>query len=497
MREQTTRLIALVVLLLCGAYVVLAHGEHVSAASQRDRTAMVYIPIVHIRAPQPTSDLQIIHMGLYQSVQNHSNDVPLVAHKPALLRVYAQASAYSGAAPVAEVTIEARRNGNSLGSITVDAKPISSDPAADDLESTFNFDLPDAWLEGEVSLTATIDGRGLVAEYNEGNNVGQATFVFQNVPALNLTIVPIHYIDTVSGIEFSEAAHDPVSDWLLSAFPISEINVTIHEPYTFAGDLRQGSEWERLLGELTEVWATEVGPGSAHIYYGLVPNSTPGGDSWFGGGVSGLGWIGQRVALGLNVGEATGESAGHEIGHNFGRRHAPCGSPSGVDPHFPYPNASIGVYGVDIADDTLLDPEQTHDVMSYCGPEWVSDYTYEGLFHDQTLRGGQVGNRGEGLVVSGRLDGNKVEPLSAYRLNQPFMPVGRASSYQVRLLDPNGQVLGVFPAELYEAEETGVSARMLLAHIPLDDLQETQIGSVQFLSGGAVLGESTLGEMAE
>lgn len=497
MREQATRLIALVVLLLCGAYVVFGHGEHVSAASQRDRTAMVYIPIVHIRAPQPTSDLQIVHLGLYQSVQNHSNDVPLVAHKPALLRVYAQASSHSGSTPAAEVTVEARRDGQLIGVISVDAKPVSAAPSADDLDSTFNFDLPEAWLQGDVTLTATIDSPDAVSELNEANNARQATFVFHDVPALDLTIVPIQYVDTVTGITFSTAAHDPISEWLLSAFPISKVNVTLHQPLTFAGDLREGAEWARLLDAVTALWTLEAGPGSAHIYYGLVPNSTPDGDSWFSGGVSGLGWIGQRVSLGLDVGEATGESAGHEIGHNFGRRHAPCGAPSGVDPHFPYPNASIGVYGVDIADDTLMDPEQTHDVMSYCGPEWVSDYTYEGLFQDQTVRGNRVGNRGEGLLVSARLDGDKVESFAAYRLNQPFMPNDRISEYQVQVLDRSGNSLGVFPAELYEAEETGVSARMVLAHIPLAGLQVEQIDSVRFLASGALLAERTISDIAE
>lgn len=494
MREQATRLIALVVLLLGGACIVFGHGERVSAASQRDRTTTIYLPIVHIRATQPTSDLQIVHLGLYQSVQNHSNDVPLVAHKPALLRVYAQASTQSGTVPLAAVTVDAHRNGQLLGSISADAEHVSVAPSVDDLDSTFNFNLPDAWLEGDVTLTATIDSPDAVPELNEANNALQASFAFHAVPALDLTIVPIQYIDTVTGVTFYVAGHDPVSEWLLSAFPISEVNVTIHEPLTFTGDLRQGGEWSRLLDAVTALWAVEAGPGSAHIYYGLVPNSTPSGDSWFGGGVSGLGWIGQRVSLGLDVGEFTGESAGHEIGHNFGRRHAPCGSPSGVDPHFPYPNASIGVYGVDVTDDTLMDPEQTHDVMSYCGPEWVSDYTYKGLFQDQSVRGSRMGNRGEGLLVSARLDGDKVESFAAYRLNQPFMPTDRSNGYQVQLLDDKGISLGVFPAELYQAEETGVSTQMLLAHVPLAGLQADRVDSVRFLVGGALLVERTISD---
>ena len=126
--------------------------------------------------------------------------------------------------------------------------------------------------------------------------------------------------------------------------------------------------------------AAEVGPDSATVYYGLLPTTHTSGATWFEGGVSGLGWVGQqRVSVGLDLGVDTGHTAAHEIGHNFGRRHAPCGNPSSPDPHYPYPNATIGVYGMDTDEDVLLSPAANFDMMSYCGPEWVSDYTYEGL----------------------------------------------------------------------------------------------------------------------
>lgn len=287
---------------------------------------------------------------------------------------------------------------------------------------------------------------------------------------------------------FSQPGHYLLSDWLLSAFPISEIDVTIHEPFPFTGDLRQGGEWERLLRQLTELWTAEVGLGSSTIYFGLVPNSAPGGQSWFVGGVSGLGWGGQRVSLGLDVGEATGETAGHEIGHNFNRSHAPCGNPGGVDPNFPYPNAVIGVDGVDTSEETLLDPNLTHDMMSYCGPEWVSDYTYEGLFRDQVQRSSRSGPKGDGLLIRADIDGTTLTPMPIMQLNQRFLPVEKAAKQQVQLLDERGEVIGVYPAELFVAEEEGVSARMLVAFVPLPS-GSTRVGKVQFLLDGTVVGE--------
>jgi hypothetical protein len=488
MQGHATRHIAFVVLLLCVACVGVWHAGTAYAAPQRARVAKVYLPIVHLHVPAATRDLQIIHMGLYQSVQNPSNGVTLIADKPAILRVYAQASAADSPAPVASVTIEARRAGRPIGSRTVGPQAVSTAPTADDMTTTFNFDLPMEWLKGQVELTATIDKKSNVAESNESNNTRTGTFTFHEVPALDLTIVPITYVDTQTGITFSEPGHDPISEWLLSAFPVSEVNVAIHAPFTFTGNLRQADEWVRLLNELSALWAAEVGAGSGQVYYGLVPNSAPGGGSWFSGGVSGLGWIGQRVSAGVNVGPETGEAAGHEIGHNFGRYHAPCGNPSGIDPHFPYPNASIGVYGVDTTDETLLDPELTHDMMSYCGPEWVSDYTYEGLLQDQFQRGGRAGAKGEGLLLRATVEGETITALPIYRLDTPLLPTEANAEYQVQLLDDGGAVLATYPAVLFEIEETDVSARMIMAHVPALT-GDRQLGKVRFLKDSEVVAE--------
>jgi hypothetical protein len=77
----------------------------------------------------------------------------------------------------------------------------------------------------------------------------------------------------------------------------------------------------------------------------------------------------------------------HEVGHNHGREHAPCGDPAGADQAFPYPQAGIGVAGYDIGTQTLIDPGQvdaeygmaTTDFMSYCLPQWWSDYSWQAI----------------------------------------------------------------------------------------------------------------------
>jgi len=69
------------------------------------------------------------------------------------------------------------------------------------------------------------------------------------------------------------------------------------------------------------------------------------------------------------------------MGHNHGRSHAAgCGSPSGIDPSYPYPDAQIGVVGWQIGSTTLYNEITWADVMSYCESRWISDYNYRAFY---------------------------------------------------------------------------------------------------------------------
>lgn len=483
MRASASRLSAVAVLMLGIAIIGLFTKGFVSAA-QPNPTYTAYLPVAPIRSREALSDLTITHVGLYQSVQNQSNDVVLIAGKPALLRIFAQTSHSSGSSILSRIRVEARRNGQFLGSLTSGTAPVSKNPTVENMGSTFNLELPADWIYGELELTATIDDADAIPELSESNNTLRTSFNFHSVAPLRLTIVPIVYTDTMTGKTYSRPGYDPISDWLRSAFPLSDVIVDIHDPVAFTGDLRRANDWGQMLQSITALWGNEVGPGSSHVYFGLIPNITTDGSAWFNGGLSGLGWVGQRVSIGIDLGPRTGPSAAHEIGHNLGRRHAPCGNPPSVDLNFPYANASIGVYGVDTTAETLLAPDQTHDLMSYCGPEWVSDYTYEALFHDQSLRGTQMGMTGDGTFITTLVDGDD----SASILGLDTTGIDAEANLQVQVVDRKGVVLGTYPAEIYSAEEEGVSLRMLGAFVPSMGSGQS-IKKFRFVSGDAVIAE--------
>jgi hypothetical protein len=59
----------------------------------------------------------------------------------------------------------------------------------------------------------------------------------------------------------------------------------------------------------------------------------------------------------------------HELGHNFDRKHVLCeGSEDNIDKNYPYPDGTIGVYGLDVEEKKLIDPTTFFDFMSYCQP---------------------------------------------------------------------------------------------------------------------------------
>jgi hypothetical protein len=135
----------------------------------------------------------------------------------------------------------------------------------------------------------------------------------------------------------------------------------------------------------------------------------------------------------------------HELGHAHGLSHAPCGTDD-AEP-FPYPDASIGVWGFDAASGLYLDPTEYRDVMSYCGPSWISDFNYGRLFErmqsiaalpymvpasDPERAAGRF--RTATLGVDGALRWG-----STLDINRPL---GGGEAQQVRLLDGQGTELG-------------------------------------------------------
>jgi hypothetical protein len=184
-------------------------------------------------------------------------------------------------------------------------------------------------------------------------------------------------------------------------------------------------------------------------------------DGCSGGCIAGLGWVnspppggyGSKTAVGFagfpSARNVASPTFTHEMGHNFGRWHAPCGNPSGVGP-YPYgAGAPIGQWGYDLGTGVLYHPFTYKDYMSYCGPEWTSDFTYRALFDAWSwvsapfgLAAGDGNANPEAILVGGYVDeaGNLIAgiPMLARA------PLGRLAGegpYRAELLDAAGEVM--------------------------------------------------------
>ena len=152
--------------------------------------------------------------------------------------------------------------------------------------------------------------------------------------------------------------------------------------------------------------------------------------------------------------------AAHEVGHTLGRDHPfrgalNCGH-SATDTNYPYGGSNIAeggpddetrFAGLDFADRlpggmTYLDAESYYDVMGYCTPGWISDYTFEGMYQylisDARPRSASLRPRGaiigDWLIVSGTITPDEEEG--------GFVLVERtASLMDVALPEPGGFTL--------------------------------------------------------
>jgi hypothetical protein len=314
--------------------------------------------------------------------------VPIVAGRPALLRVFvAVDGSYDGSPVTARLFL-----GNDPP-VEITASVTASQDA--NLASTVNFEIPaEKMVPGLQYRVALLQPLG---EHSKGDNMGafhpatgnDTIDVQSDGMSLKLAIVPIRYGGDGSNRQpdTSDAQLQGYKDYFFATYPIRQIDLTVHAPWSWSGYIGpDGTGWGEVLDGLAQLRLQEHA--SPDVYYFGAFEPEPSFDQFCAGGcVAGLGLIGSpgdnysRAAVGLGYsGDMAWTTAIHEIGHTQGRSHAPCGGAQGVDPGFPYKTGGIGVWGYDLVGKQLIPPTQGKDMMGYCDPYWISDYTYKAIF---------------------------------------------------------------------------------------------------------------------
>lgn len=456
----------------------------------------IYLPVINNGA---AVDLAINRVEVTQAVQDSQNSVVLVAGRPTMLRIYTSGTGFNQMSATVHVSISVKSTSNTLATvpqILTTSIPLSSSQA--NYASTINYRLPASWLSGVEDVTIKLDADNTLQELSKANNTYTIHLAFNPVPPLEVKIVPIQYTDTYDNYTYPAPSTDTISDWIMRTYPISQVHITWHAPVAFTGDLTTSTDFSSLLSKVTSIKNAENAP-AAQVYYGLIPTAN-GSKTWFHAGIAGIGWVSSRAAIGLDLSGQASQIAAHEIGHNLGMQHAPCGSASGVDPLYPYASGAIGQYGLDVTTGQVYSPA-TKDVMSYCTPKWISDYTYKILYASQvkygalsvsgmTVQGEIAGTARRSLLLRANLTAQGAELLPVYVLSGSQAANPESGDYQVQVLGANGETLAQVPVKAYSAGEPGeAQLSSIQALIPLSD---TPAARVRLFKDGVLLAEQSL-----
>lgn len=317
----------------------------------------------------------VTDVKLYQGVEvslTKAGDVPVIAGKEALVRVFYQVqSGYDGKPVTARFTTEAgyaEATGTIAGASTQAT-----------LSSTLNIEVPGSLIKVGGAFRVDLvqpDGSGAngAASYPQGGE--SAPHGAQSTgQKLRFVLVPVLYNGKLP--DTSAAQVQKYVDQIRWQYPIPEVEVTVRaQAHPFNGWLGGYSGWSQLLNEISDVRDSD-NVASDVYYYGIHSAQSS--------GLLGLGWVAgkndvwSRAAVGVGwTGDTAPETAVHELGHNHGRSHSPCGVDG--DWNYPHPGAKIGAWGYHPGTKKLLDPSKYVDFMSYCDPPWVSDHTYKALY---------------------------------------------------------------------------------------------------------------------
>lgn len=428
-----------------------------------------------------TVDFSALGLEVTQGIQDMNNSVRLVQDRRTFARFHVRAAAGDHGPVKAPLNlyrdsafVQAILPSNPGGSITV-----RQNPDRGQLADSFYFDLPTSWLHGAITLEARLSTTRW-AQTNTANDTASATVAFEYVPPLDVTLVDVGYI--LNGTPYTVPFADRMAQasWLRRIYPVASVNLVDgwaccftaqlnskgEMTYPGCGDVNAELTWHKAnnaFGTAALKWSHTYGMVSdaGRFMRGCavdIPSTVASGPSWPGGE-----WYGS-----------------HELGHTLNQVHtrgttpAPCGACSkdecgpwsmcgcegGATDHgrngdislTKTPYAGTTFYGFDIETLAIYPPDWKEN-MSYCNPEWISDYTYESImdriqWEGAHLAAAEISAPAEHLAVFGRIvtATQQVTLETFYRLPHTTDLIGREPGpYSIRLLGAGDAPLADYP----------------------------------------------------
>jgi hypothetical protein len=142
-------------------------------------------------------------------------------------------------------------------------------------------------------------------------------------------------------------------------YPLSDVKVRLRAPYQMTSVSTMRGNWGLMLGELNKL---RIAEGRHGHYIGFIPHSP------LGSTTTGNSFMPGTVATAMGAANPTAWRSGnvqHEIGHNVGLGHVPCA-----------PIGAAGELGYDAEQRAIVQLSARNNMMSYCGPAWISKSNY-------------------------------------------------------------------------------------------------------------------------
>ena len=383
-------------------------------------------------AQQP--DLRIRGVEVTQAIQHYraaghltdradrggTNSLPLVVGKRAWVRVYLRSGVDGGwnngelAGVTGRLTVSRVVGGSPRVVTTLDPRnaPVTARAAytiyrteRGDATTTLNFVIPAAEVTGRLRLDVevfadttcfgrTSDRRTVEVDVARLNRLRLRGVPFAFNPPAGSTFTALgaptlQQLRRDAGLAYAM--------WPVARPRTRDITVTGAQSTSLPlSDPRAGvggcsNNWSALLNQLS-VAAANDGPRANTVYYAYLPAAMPVNVPGCGTGGQGGGRQGDALTM------------AHEIGHGLGRPHSPCNvtgdnnypvyepydsivAPvTATNPNLQLALTSIGEFGLDPRNGTIFDPQNTADVMSYCGPNnWISKYLHRIVYGARIL----------------------------------------------------------------------------------------------------------------
>jgi hypothetical protein len=333
-------------------------------------TQGVFVPIARAGTAVPVADRK----------------ADLIEGRPLFLRVHVTPGAGFVARPL-QAILAISSDGQATPALFEETKSIAAASRSVDLASTFNFLVPAtavlpssrfAVSVHETTAVTTPPPEAAVAPRFPAPGQTDAPLAIK-AGKMELDVVMVRATGVGGPLMDSPERRRHLEGYLYDVYPVQKLNVRWRDPVKFTKKITRNEGFSTLQQLRTMDGA------KAHEYYHLLVAvedtvETLLGIATLAGGTEADGprRIGMTFVRKRQI-DSEMDSVSHEMGHNHGRNHVAGCNAAGIDGMYPYQNTAVGVDGFSLTDKSFKPAAMYKDVMGYCYPTWISDYTFQGF----------------------------------------------------------------------------------------------------------------------